>query len=177
MTPRNVKQSLLKHSRKTPMEIAGTVVRNAKKLSVIETGRLRPECKNTEFVWELRKTGVMKATIKRAVHLLECTEESFHCAWALLVVQLFLNLSPHYICSLTRPNSCLHSNFFLWAFWTSGITFQGRNSREKPTASSLFYCKRSKSRSFAKIPKLLFLICLPNFLFGAFLRTCMSTYM
>ena len=73
-----------------------TVVRNAKKLSVIEAGRLR-ECKNTEFVWELRKTGVAKAAIKRAVHLLECAEESFHCACALLAVQLFLNISPHYV--------------------------------------------------------------------------------
>ena len=66
-----------------------TVVRNAKTLSVIEAGRLR-ECKNTEFVWELRKTGVAKAAIKRAVHLLECAEENFHCACALLAVQLFL---------------------------------------------------------------------------------------
>ena len=66
-----------------------TVVRNAKKLSVIEAGRLR-ECKNTEFVWELRKTGVAKAAIKRAVHLLACAEENFHCACALLAVQLFL---------------------------------------------------------------------------------------
>ena len=71
-----------------------TVVRNAKKLSVIEAGRLR-ECKNTEFVWELRKRGVAKAAIKRAVHLLQCAEENFHCACALLVVQLFLNISPH----------------------------------------------------------------------------------
>ena len=66
-----------------------TVVRNAKKLSVIEAGHLR-ECKNTEFVWELRKTGVAKAAIKRAVHLLECAEENFHCACALLAVMLFL---------------------------------------------------------------------------------------
>ena len=51
-----------------------TVVRNAKKL----------------FVWELRKTGVAKAAIKRAAHLLECAEENFHCACALLAVQLFL---------------------------------------------------------------------------------------
>ena len=152
-----------------------TVVRNAKKLSVIEAGRLR-ECKNTEFVWELRKRGVAKAAIKRAVHLLQCAKENFHCACALLVVQLFLNISPHCV-----PWHALipvfTATFFLWAFWASGITFQGRNSREKPTASSLLYCKRSKSQSFAKIPKLLFLNCLPNFLFGAFLRTCMSTYM
>lgn len=84
----------------------------------------------------------------------------------------FLNLSPHCV-----PWHALipvfKATFFSLSFWASGITFQGRNSREKPTASSLLYCKRSKSRSFAKIPKLLFLICLPNFLFGA----CFPTHM
>ena len=69
-----------------------TVVRDAKKLSVIGAGRLR-ECKISEFVWELRKTGVVKAAIKGAVQLIECAEESFHCT--LLAVQLFLNLSPY----------------------------------------------------------------------------------
>ena len=87
-----------------------TVVRNAKKLSVIEAGRLR-EFKNTEFVWELRKTGVAKAAIKRAAHLLECAEENFHCACALLAVQLFLTYPLTVF--LTRPNSCLQGNFFL----------------------------------------------------------------
>ena len=40
--------------------------RDGKKGSVTGAGRLR-ECKNTEFVWELRKTGVSKGSLKVAV--------------------------------------------------------------------------------------------------------------
>ena len=44
-----------------------------KKMSAIEAGRLQ-ECKNTEFLRELRKTGFceFKVTVRRAVHLREC---------------------------------------------------------------------------------------------------------
>ena len=43
-----------------------------KKMSVTEAGRLQ-ECKNTEFLRELRKTGFceFKVTVRRAVHLRE----------------------------------------------------------------------------------------------------------
>ena len=44
-----------------------------KKMSVTGVGRLQ-ECKNTEFLRELRKTGFCesKVTVRRAVHLREC---------------------------------------------------------------------------------------------------------
>ena len=38
--------------------------RDGKKVSVTGAGRLR-ECKNTEFVWELRKTGFLKVAVSR----------------------------------------------------------------------------------------------------------------
>ena len=40
--------------------------RDGKKVSVTGAGRLW-ECKNTEFVWELRKTGVSKGGRKQSV--------------------------------------------------------------------------------------------------------------
>ena len=45
----------------------------AKKVSVTSAGCLR-ECKNTEFLWVLRKTGFcdFKAAVSRAVYLREC---------------------------------------------------------------------------------------------------------
>ena len=47
--------------------------RDAKKVFVTGAGRLR-ECKDTEFVWELRKTGFVKMAVQlsRAVRLREC---------------------------------------------------------------------------------------------------------
>ena len=46
--------------------------RDAKKVSVTEAGRLR-ECKNTQFVWELRKTAFceQKVAVSRAFRLRE----------------------------------------------------------------------------------------------------------
>ena len=45
--------------------------RDAKKVSVSGADRLW-ECKNTEFEWELRKRGLVKAVVSRAVRLREC---------------------------------------------------------------------------------------------------------
>jgi len=42
-----------------------------KRMSITGAGGLR-ECKNTEVVWELRKTGFVKAVVSRAVHLQGC---------------------------------------------------------------------------------------------------------
>ena len=39
--------------------------RDAKMVSVTAAGRLR-ECKNTEFVWELRKTGFCGGVFKKS---------------------------------------------------------------------------------------------------------------
>ena len=39
-----------------------------KRMSITGAGGLR-ECKNTEVVWELRKTGFVKAVVSRAVFL------------------------------------------------------------------------------------------------------------
>ena len=42
-----------------------------KRMSIPGAGGLR-ECKNTEVVWELRKTGFVKAVVSRAVCLQGC---------------------------------------------------------------------------------------------------------
>lgn len=45
---------------------------NTKKVSVTKAGRLQG-CKNTEFLWELRKTGFCEGECKyRAVRFREC---------------------------------------------------------------------------------------------------------
>ena len=51
-----MRQSILKEIRNTVEALVGGHSRDAKKVSVTEAGRLR-ECKNTEFVWELRERG------------------------------------------------------------------------------------------------------------------------
>ena len=57
--------------------------RDAKEVSITRTGHLR-ECKNTEFVWKLRKTGLRfgKEAVSRAVRLNECP------LWELLLYSL-----------------------------------------------------------------------------------------
>ena len=45
--------------------------RDAKKVSVTKAGHLR-ECKNIEFVWELRKTGFYEGGRKYDVRFREC---------------------------------------------------------------------------------------------------------
>ena len=49
-------QSILKEIRNTVEALVGGHSRDGKKVSVTEAGRLR-ECKNTEFVWELKERG------------------------------------------------------------------------------------------------------------------------
>ena len=44
---------------------------DVKRMSITGAGGLR-ECKNTEVVWELRKTGFVKAVVSRAVCLQGC---------------------------------------------------------------------------------------------------------
>ena len=53
--------------------------RDAKKVPVTGAARLR-ECKNTEFVWELRKTGLRGRPFVELFALQESVRsESFHC--------------------------------------------------------------------------------------------------
>ena len=51
-----MRQSILKEMRNTVEALVGGHSRDAKMVFVTEAGRLR-ECKNTEFVWELRERG------------------------------------------------------------------------------------------------------------------------
>ena len=68
--------------------------RDAKKVPVTGAGRLR-QCKNTEFVWELRKTGLRGRPFVELFALQESVRsESFHCTLDSFFYQ------SHVICSV-----------------------------------------------------------------------------